>query len=77
MNTLLNTDPEFRKHPLYRLLCDCINVATGGGGSVKLQKAFQVNGWNHEFVRWDGAYSVEQLTWQDERVFEQLKQIYM
>ena len=76
MNILQNIDANFKSHPLYHLLCDCIKSAANGSGSEQLWAAFKVKGWSHEFVRWDGAYSVEQLSWETDDVFDQLVKIY-
>lgn len=73
-NQILNT-PEYRKHPLYNMLCDCIVVETGGSTSQCLAKAIDVGGWSHDFLGWEGQRSLEKLSWKPE-VFDKLKMIY-
>jgi hypothetical protein len=76
MNSIQNISPEYPKHPLKGLMRDSLRATTCGACSDRLIKAYDVKGWRHDFVRWEGVTSVEELSWDNEEVFNKLVEIY-
>jgi hypothetical protein len=75
MNRITNR-PEYKHHPLYRLLQDCIMANNGGSTSQCFIESVKIRGWRHNFLKWDGAYSLEELTWDNDTVMADLVMIY-
>lgn len=68
---------EYKTHPLYPLLADCIKANTGGSFTQNLCAATQIEGWQHNFVCFneDGT-SLERLSWNSSDIKNQLIRIY-
>lgn len=68
--------PEHKNHPLFELLLECIHSNTGGSTSERFGRALGVKGWKHNFIGFFGNYSLEELVWDDDSVFQKLTEIY-
>lgn len=77
MNMKIFNTPEYKGHPLYPLLEDCIAANTGGSFTEKLCEATKIDGWTHEFIEWyKENYSFEKLEWNSSEVKNKLIEIY-
>ncbi len=76
MNFITN-EPKFRYHILQPLLRDAIVAEIGGATTKQYTLACKVSGWKYEFVKWDeDGHSIEKLSWDNNLVFNELKEIY-
>jgi len=77
-NKYITNNSNFRTHPLWNLLSDCIVAQCGGSTSQLLVKAFAIEGWSHdgELVRTGDLLSSEMLSWDNDDVYQKLVEIY-
>ena len=77
-NKYITNNSNFRNHPLWNLLFDCVVAQAGGSTSQLLIKALAIKGWDHEgdLSRKDDLLSSEMLSWDSDDVYQKLVEIY-